>query len=107
MSFSSLLEKIASTREGSSCGANACLIRRLQAGVSKLRKGKRIWNDHHPNRRGGTGNVPLSATGTAAVLPDEMGAAELALSSLLGLGRRVAIIAGLVRGMLVRDGGRV
>ena len=38
MSRSSLLEKIASIREGSSPGAKARPIKRLQAGVLELRK---------------------------------------------------------------------
>jgi len=38
MSPSSLLEKIASIREGSSCGTNARLTKRLQAGMFKPKK---------------------------------------------------------------------
>ena len=87
MSLSSLLEKIASTREGSSYGANARLIKRLQAGVSKLRKGNESETANIQIQEDGARNVPLS-TGTTAVLPEEAGVAELALSMMLRFSSR-------------------
>jgi hypothetical protein len=61
MSFSSLLEKIASTREGSSYGANARLTKRLQAGVLKLKNGGESGTTSIQIYKGRTGDVPLSA----------------------------------------------
>jgi hypothetical protein len=71
MSPSPFLEKITSTREGSSCGANACLIKRLQAEVLRLRRGTNQGMASIPYKvgEGGAGDVPLSAID--AVLTEE------------------------------------
>ena len=50
MSLSSLLEKIASTREGSSCRANARLIKRPQAGLLKSRNKKESGSNQYSAR---------------------------------------------------------
>ena len=65
---SSLLEKIASIKEGSSCGANACLITRLQTGVlrSKRMKNRGAISFRCKIGEHGDKDVPLSNAGVVA-----------------------------------------
>lgn len=111
MLFSSLLEKIASINEGSSCVANVRLITRLQAGV--LRSTRRNWgaiNVWFKVGERGAKDVPLSNAGVVATTCS-MGVVSTAFLSKvsilspryvnLGLSLSIAIINGSVGDALV------
>ena len=66
MSLSSLLEKITSIREGSSCRANARLTKRLQAVTLKLRK--EVISALYKVGEGGAEDVPPPDPDVVAVL---------------------------------------
>ena len=68
VSPSSLLERIASIREGSSRGVNLLLIRRLQTGVSKPSdKNHRVFGIPYKIGMGRAEDIPLSNKGVAAL----------------------------------------
>ena len=68
MPSSSLLERMASIREGSSCGANSCLIKRPQAVTLKLGKRNRgAVSILYKIGMGRAYDIPLSNTGVVAL----------------------------------------